>query len=136
MSFGGFNESGNQPMADINTTPLVDVMLVLLVIFIITAPLFNQAVPIDLPQASASQLEEKPAVLHVALDKDGRLTVDGAAVAIEEFESRCREILAGKPKAEMHLRAERTTLYEQVTKIMAMAQKAGVTKIAFVTNPG
>ncbi|MBF0267301.1 MAG: biopolymer transporter ExbD [Alphaproteobacteria bacterium] len=136
MSFGGFNDNNSQPMADINTTPLVDVMLVLLVIFIITAPLFNEAVPIDLPQTSASRIEEKPTVLRVSLDKEGLLSVDNVPIAIEAFEARCREILASNPKAEMHLRAERTTLYEQVAKIMALAQKAGVEKIAFVTNPG
>ena len=70
MAFGSFDEAGvTQPMAEINTTPLVDVMLVLLVIFIITAPLFHQAVPIDLPQVTANKLDDKPEVIHLRADR-------------------------------------------------------------------
>ena len=74
MAFGSFNESGGgQPMAEINTTPLVDVMLVLLVIFIITAPLFQQAVPIDLPKVSATKVDDQPETIHLAVDGAGGL---------------------------------------------------------------
>ena len=69
MSFGSFNEGGNAPMADINTTPLVDVMLVLLVIFIITAPLFHQAIPIDLPRVSSTKLDDKPEVIQLEIGR-------------------------------------------------------------------
>jgi biopolymer transport protein ExbD len=135
MSFGSFNEGASQPMADINTTPLVDVMLVLLVIFIITAPLFNDAIPIDLPQTNATRIDDKPTVLHVALDSEGSLTLENARISFESFEAHCRAAIAEKPNAEMHLRADRATRYEQVAEIMALAQKAGVEKIAFVTAP-
>ncbi|CAG0983291.1 partial Biopolymer transport protein ExbD, partial [Rhodocyclaceae bacterium] len=81
MAFGSFNEGGNtQPMVEINTTPLVDVMLVLLVIFIITAPLFHQAVPIDLPKVDSTRLDDKPKVIQVALDAAGQAYVNGEAV--------------------------------------------------------
>ena len=82
MAFGSFDEGGSgQPMAEINTTPLVDVMLVLLVIFIITAPLFQQAVPIDLPQVSATKLDDKPEVIQLAVDGDGHRGARDALVA-------------------------------------------------------
>lgn len=125
----------SQPLAEINTTPLVDVMLVLLVIFIITAPLFNQAVPIDLPTVDASRLDEKPRTVQVALDAEGKVFIDGAHVPAGTLGDRLRATLApGMPAPEMHLRADRGTRYERVTAVMAEAQKNGITKIAFVTQ--
>lgn len=135
MAFGSFDEGQQQPMADINTTPLVDVMLVLLVIFIITAPLFNEAIPIDLPQTSASPLDDKPKVLEVALDVDGNLSIDGQPVTADAFESRCRQAVADSRETELHLRADRVTRYERVAEIVAAAQRAGMEKLAFVTDP-
>lgn len=135
MAFGSFNEGGNQPMADINTTPLVDVMLVLLVIFIITVPLFNHSIPIDLPKVDASKLEEKPKVIQVELDGNGELMVNGQAVSFDSFEARCRDLAQGAASPELHLRADRSTRYEKVADILAAAQRAGIDKIAFVTEP-
>jgi len=136
MAFGSFgNEGGTQPMAEINTTPLVDVMLVLLVIFIITAPLFQQAVQIDLPRVDSRNLVEKPLVLQVALDAAGRVLLDGVPVARANLSERFRvAVRSGNRVPEMHLRADRNTRYEQVTEIMALAQNAGIAKIAFVTE--
>jgi len=130
------NNSGlSQPMAEINTTPLVDVMLVLLVIFIITAPLFQQAIPIDLPRTDASRLDDKPRTVQVALDVDGKIFVDGAQVASESLADRLRaSLMPDMPSPEMHLRADRGTRYERVTAVMAAAQQIGITKIAFVTE--
>jgi biopolymer transport protein ExbD len=134
MTFGGFNEgSGIQPMAEINTTPLVDVMLVLLVIFIITAPLFHQAVPIDLPQVEARRIEDKPHTIQLALDAGGRLFLDGAAAERAAVEAHFRATAATNP--ELHLHADRATRYEKVADIMSAAQRAGITRIAFVTEP-
>ena len=134
MAFGGFNEGGSvQPMVEINTTPLVDVMLVLLVIFIITAPLFHQAVPIDLPQVDATRIEDPPRTIQLALDADGRLLIDGAPIERAAVDAALRAAAPGKP--ELHLRADRATRYEKVADIMAAAQRAGIVKIAFVTEP-
>lgn len=134
MAFGGFDEGGaGQPMAEINTTPLVDVMLVLLVIFIITAPLFHQAVPIDLPKVSATKLDEKPEVIQLAVDADGRIFWNGEAVHREALEPRFAAASAKQP--ELHLRADRAVRYERVAEVMAAAQRAGLAKIAFVTEP-
>ncbi len=133
MSFGGFDDGGKTtPMAEINTTPLVDVMLVLLVIFIITAPLFQQAVPIDLPRVDSTRLDDKPQTIQLALDADGRLFLDGAPADRTLVDARFAAAAPANP--ELHLRADRATRYEQVADIIAAAQRAGIVKIAFVTE--
>ena len=135
MAFGSFDEGGSgQPMAEINTTPLVDVMLVLLVIFIITAPLFHQAVPIDLPQVSASKLDDKPEVIQLAIDGDGQLFWNGEAMPRAGLDARFPAASARQP--ELHLRADRKVAYEKVADVMAAAQRASIVKIAFLTQPG
>ncbi|RIX48220.1 MAG: biopolymer transporter ExbD [Rhodocyclales bacterium GT-UBC] len=134
MAFGSFDESaGSQPMAEINTTPLVDVMLVLLVIFIITAPLFHQAVPIDLPQVSATKLDDKPEVIQLAIDNDGKIFWNGEAIERNALDNRFAE--AGSRQPELHLRADRKVAYEKVADVMAAAQRARIVKIAFLTQP-
>jgi biopolymer transport protein ExbD len=133
MAFGGFDEGGKtQPMAEINTTPLVDVMLVLLVIFIITAPLFQQAVPIDLPRVDSTRLDDKPQTIQLALDADGRLHLNGVRTTREEVAAYFATVAQDHP--ELHLRADRATRYEQVADILAAAQHAGIAKIAFLTE--
>ncbi len=133
MAFGSFDEAGlTQPMAEINTTPLVDVMLVLLVIFIITAPLFHQAVPIDLPQVNSTRLDDKPEVIQLAIDAEGKIFWNGEAIHRQALESR---LLAASPhQPELHLRADRKVAYEKVADVMAAAQHASIVKIAFLTD--
>jgi biopolymer transport protein ExbD len=134
MAFGSFDERGGlQPMAEINTTPLVDVMLVLLVIFIITAPLFHQAVPIDLPRVDATKLDEKPHVIQLAIDGEGALFWNGEALHRDALAMRFAAVRQDNP--ELHLRADRNTRYEKVAEVMATAQRTGIVKIAFVTEP-
>ena len=122
-----------QTQAEINTTPLVDVMLVLLVIFLITAPLLHQAVGIDLPKVSASRLEEGPKTIQLALDGQGRLFWNGSAIDRATLSSRLAAASAGQP--ELQLQADRATRYEVLAEIMALAQRAGVSQISFVTLP-
>ena len=137
MGFGSFDSDGHgpgvSPMSEINTTPLVDVMLVLLVIFIITAPLFHQAVPIDLPRVDATKLEDKPHVIQLALDESGQIYWNGEAIYREALPMRLEAERSLNP--ELHLRADRGTRYEKVADVMAAAQRAGIVKIAFVTEP-
>ncbi len=134
MAFGSFEEGGSgQPMAEINTTPLVDVMLVLLVIFIITAPLFHQAVPIDLPQVSATRIDDKPEVIQFAIDAEGGLYWNGEPLPRAGLGERFAAASARQP--ELHLRADRKVAYEHVADVMAAAQQNGIVKIAFVTEP-
>ena len=133
MAFGSFSEGGTpQPMGEINTTPLVDVMLVLLVIFIITIPAMHQAVPIDLPQVSSQKIEDQPVVIQLALDADGRYFLDGAPAHRSDLEAHFAATAASNP--ELHLRADRGTRYENVADILAAAQTAGINRIAFVTE--
>jgi biopolymer transport protein ExbD len=135
FNYNGGKAGQTQPMAEINTTPLVDVMLVLLVIFIITAPLLNQAVPIDLPKVEATRINDKPRTIQVALDGQGTIFIDGTQVSAEALDERLRSALStGSPAPELHLRADRGTRYEGVAEVMAKAQKAGITKIAFMTE--
>lgn len=133
MSFGSFGEGQNAPMAEINTTPLVDVMLVLLVIFIITAPLFHQAIPVDLPRVSSTKLDDKPEVIQIAINAQGIVFWNGEPVHRDALDSRFAEVSANQP--ELHLRADRETHYENVAEVMGAAQRQGVVKIAFVTEP-
>jgi biopolymer transport protein ExbD len=138
MAFTSLESGGTSmpPMAEINTTPLVDVMLVLLVIFIITAPLFHQAVPVELPKVDSTRLDDKPRVLQVAIDANGQSFINGELVPRDALPARLSEaVLSAQPAPEMHLRADRGTRYERVAEVMAAAQKAGITRIAFVTEP-
>ena len=126
----------NRPMAEINTTPLVDVMLVLLVIFIITAPLFHQAVQIDLPRVDSTKLDDKPRVIQVAIDGSGALLLNGTRVDRAELSAQLAAAArTDKSPPELHLRADRGTRYERVTEVLALAQKSGIVRIAFVTEP-
>ena len=134
MAFGSFNEGGGgQPMAEINTTPVVDVMLVLLVFFIITAPTFHQAVPIDLPQVASTKIDEKPEVIQLAVDAEGGLFWNGEAISRTVLDERFAAAAGKQP--ELHLRADRKVPYEKVADVMAAAQRAQIVKIAFVTQP-
>ena len=136
MAMGSFNSSGAQaPMAEINTTPLVDVMLVLLIIFIITAPLLTHSVNVDLPRASSAPVEHKPTTLQVSINADGAVSLAGLPVLPLELESRFREAVGRDPQVEMHLMADRATRYEAVAETMSAARRAGLSKIGFVTQP-
>ncbi len=136
MAFGGFNDNGQQaPMADINVTPMVDVMLVLLVIFIITAPLFTHAIKLELPTASSAPAPEKPVTITLAINGEGRLFWNNAAVTLDELPAHFATAAQGKPLPELQLRADKATRYEIIAQVMAAAQDNGMTKIGFVTNP-
>jgi biopolymer transport protein ExbD len=137
MSSGGFGGDNHhtQPMAEINTTPMVDVMLVLLVIFIITAPLLTHSVKIDLPQAASQANQEKPDVVTLSVNAEGKLFWNDAPFEEEQLASRLAAEALKKPKPELHLRAERVTPYQKLAEIMSAAQSAGVLGIGFVTDP-
>jgi biopolymer transport protein ExbD len=136
MAFGGFNRGTNAtPMAEINMIPLIDVMLVLLVIFIITAPLLTHAVKVDLPKASSQPNITKPDNVQLAIDAEGRIYWNGEAV--ERSGWRVRMDAAGKlnPQPEVHIRADGAVAYRKVAEVMADAAKAGLTRIGFVSDP-
>jgi biopolymer transport protein ExbD len=122
-------------MAEINTTPLVDVMLVLLIIFMITAPLMTHSVKVELPRAASVPTPEKPVTLQVSIDADNTIFVADSAVDRNSLESRFREAVARDANVELHLRADRATRYETVAETMSAARRAGLVKIGFVTQP-
>ncbi len=136
MAIGSFNSQNTQaPMAEINTTPLVDVMLVLLIIFIITAPLLTHSVRVELPRAASTPTNDKPQTLQVSIDADNRVFVGSEAVDRDSLETRFREAVARDPNVELHLKADRGTRYESVAETMSAARRAGLSKIGFVTQP-
>ena len=137
MAFGGFDQRGaSQPMSDINTTPLVDVMLVLLVIFIITAPLLTHSIKLDLPSAQAPVSAETPQTIAVSIDGAGAIFWNDEPVPGEdELSRRLAEAAAKTPQPELHLRADRETRYQRIAEVMSAAQRAGIAKIGFVTDP-
>ena len=136
MAFGGFNDNNHQaPMAEINVTPMVDVMLVLLVIFIITAPLFTHAVKLELPTAASAPAPEKPESITLSINAEGKLFWNNAAVSFDELGTRFATAAQKKPQPELQLRADKSTRYEVIAQVMSAAQTNGMTKIGFVTNP-
>lgn len=136
MGFGKFNDSGRHqalaPLADINVTPMVDVMLVLLVIFILSAPLLLQAIRLDLPQARASAGAEARASIQLSFDAAGVLYWNQQRIEFSELESRLAAVASQQP--ELELRADKATRYEIIAQVMAAAQAQGLGRIAFVTN--
>ena len=137
MAMGSFNSSGSQmPTAEINMTPLVDVMLVLLIIFIITAPLLTHSVKVELPRAASSPSSDKPQTLQVSIDAENRVFIGSEAVDRDSLETRFKEAVAQDANVELHLKADRSTRYESVAETMSAARRAGLGKIGFVTQPG
>jgi len=124
-----------QPMSEINTTPLVDVMLVLLVIFIITAPLLTHAVKIDLPQATSQPLEEKPEVIDLAVDVDGKLFWNDSEIQVADLSARMADEAAKQQQPELQIRADKNTRYQVLAEVLAKAQTAGMKKVGFVSQP-
>ena len=124
------------PMSEINVTPMVDVMLVLLIIFIITAPLMTHSVRVELPRAASVPTEDRRLTLQVSIDGDNRVFVGSEAVDRGELESRFREAVRRDANVEMHLKADRSTRYEIVADAMSAARRAGLSRIGFVTQPG
>jgi biopolymer transport protein ExbD len=138
MSFSGLGGSGQPhttPMAEINTTPLVDVMLVLLIIFMITAPLLAHKIKIDLPQASTVLLEEKPDTIVIALLPDGTLFMNDVKIDRDSLVRRLASEAQRKPQPELHLHVDRTTQFQVLATIMADAQNAGMVKVGIATDP-
>ena len=137
MAMGSFNGTGSQmPTAEINMTPLVDVMLVLLIIFMITAPLMTHSVKVDLPRASSTPTPEKPMTLQVAINAENIVHIGNEPVTSGDLEARFRTAVAEDANVELHLRADRATRYEMVAETMSAARRAGLSRIGFVTQPG
>ncbi len=136
MAIGSFDGRQHQaPMAEMNVVPLVDVMLVLLVIFIVTAPLLTHSVKIDLPKASSSANITKPEHIEFGIREGGELFWNGEPVALESLTQRFNAEIKKQPQVELHIRADRNARYESVAQVMSLAAKAGLVRIGFVTDP-
>jgi biopolymer transport protein ExbD len=136
MAFGSFNQRRPQgPISDMNMVPMVDVMLVLLVIFIITAPLLTHAVKVDLPRASSATNITKPEHIQFGIRKDGSLFWNGEVVPLASLPARFAAEAKRDPQPELHIRADRQAYYELVAQVMSVATKAGIVRIGFVTDP-
>lgn len=137
MAFGSFDNkgSGGHAMSEINMVPLIDVMLVLLVIFIITAPLLSHSIKINIPQVSAEQIEEDPKVVDLAIDPAGQVFMDEKPVALDALQASFAALATTKPLPEIRIRADVNTRYETLAKVMAAARRGGMTRIGFVTTP-
>ncbi|WP_280153171.1 biopolymer transporter ExbD [Piscinibacter sp. XHJ-5] len=136
MAFGRLERTtGPQPMGDINMTPLIDVMLVLLVIFMITAPLMTSSLKLDLPKTDAAQPTETPQFVAVAIDPAGRLYFGEDVVDSPTLAARIAEAAKKNPQTEVQLRADRNVPYGRVAELIGVVQKAGLHRIGFVAEP-
>ncbi len=136
MAFASFDSKrGGAPMAEINMVPLIDVMLVLLVIFIVTAPLLTHAVKLDLPKVSSAPNQLKPDKIEFAIDATGGLFWNGETVTREQASARFAAEGRKQPQPEVHLRADQAVAYRFVAQTLADASKAGLTKVGFVSEP-
>jgi biopolymer transport protein ExbD len=132
MSIGGGGE--DEPMMDINMTPLIDVMLVLLIMFIITIPVMTHAVKLDMPRASNAPSNVQPIVINLEIDFDGTVLWNGTPVEIESLEGYFRREAANDPQPELHIRPSKRAKYDVVARVLASAQRNGMRKIGFVGN--
>lgn len=134
MAFGTQDDT-DEVMNEINMTPLVDVMLVLLIIFIITVPVMKHAVPVDLPRASNEREVVKPETIRLSVMADGKYFWNESGISDEELEPRLQAEARKNPQPDLHIRGDKDVRYERVAQAMSAAQRAGVRKIGFVTDP-
>ena len=136
MAFASLNAADdNEPLAEINMVPLIDVMLVLLIIFMVTAPLLTHAVKVDLPKAVSAPNVTKPDNVQLAIDGTSQIFWNGNAVDRAQLAERLKAAAALQPQPELHIRAERSTPYEKVAQVMSESARQGLTRIGFVTDP-
>lgn len=136
MAFGRFARSaGAKPMSDINVTPLVDVMLVLVVIFILAAPLLAGSLRLELPRAQGTAPGVAPAALQIEIARAGQLAVNGESIDASQLPARLKDVARAAPGTEIQLRADAAVPYGRIAWLMGVAQLAGLSHIAFVAEP-
>ena len=134
MAIGTQNDS-DEMLSEINMIPFIDVMLVLLIIFIITVPVIKHSVNVELPQASVERVQDKPENIRLSVDAQGQYFWNDQPLADADFEARLAQTAAPEPQPELHIRGDKAVRYERVALAMAAAQRAGVRKIGFITEP-
>jgi len=134
MEFGNRDNGDRGTMSQINVTPLVDVMLVLLVIFMVTAPMMQTGVEVNLPKAEAKSLAAKDETLVVSVEKSGRTSINSTEIAADQLTDKLNSMLAGRAKREVFLKADSSVPYGEVVKVMAQIKGAGVERLGMVTE--
>ena len=136
ISTGGGPGEEDQPLSAINTTPLVDVMLVLLIIFLITVPVITQSVRVDLPKAANIPTQTKPENVNIAVDAEGNVYWNTALVPTQDaLLEKLKVVAVMDPQPEIHLRGDRATSYEHIGRVMVACQRGGIQKVGFITEP-
>ena len=135
MAMGSLSDSEDEFNPEINTTPLVDVMLVLLIIFMITIPVMNHAVKLDLPHAQNQPNEIKPESINLSVDEAGKIYWNAEEITVDVMKARIAEAAKHDPQPEVHVRGARTVQYEKVAQLMAAVQAGGLKKLGFVLDP-
>ncbi len=135
MAFGRLERGvGSRPMSDINMTPLIDVMLVLLVIFMITAPLMTTSLKLDLPKTEGARPSDAPLFIALSIDAQGRMFVGDESVTAEQLLQRARDAARRDPMTEVQLRADSRVPYGRVAELIGLVQEAGLSRVGFVTE--
>jgi biopolymer transport protein ExbD/biopolymer transport protein TolR len=135
MAFGRLERSSApKPMSEINMTPLIDVMLVLLVIFMITAPLMSSSLPLDLPQTDAAQPSGAETPFTLSVNPAGQAFVDDKPLSDEALSTELSQLAKRQPDAEVQLRADKTVPYGRVAELLGLVQKAGLSRIGFAAE--
>ena len=136
VTTGGGAPDAEKPMSEINTTPLVDVMLVLLILFLITIPVITQSVKVDLPQAANIPTQTKPENINIAVDAEGNVFWNTAQLPDNEaLLERIKQVAVMDPQPEIHVRGDRATAYEHIGRVIVTAQRGGIQKVGFITEP-
>lgn len=135
MAFSAKDDSGDEVMGEINVTPLVDVMLVLLVVFIVTAPLLTNAVHVNLPKTAETAPPEEKAAVYLSVDAQGKVFIDKNEIGVDAVENELKNRKAADPELALNLNADDGVQYGVVAKVMAAIERAGVTKLAVLTAP-
>src|SRR4030095_16848799 len=136
MSVSTTDDDEQKTMSEINVTPLVDVMLVLLIIFLITIPVITQSVKVDLPKAANIETQTKPESITIAVDRDGNVYWNTALIQTEEvLLERLKSVAVQVPQPEIHIRGDRLAKYEVVGRALLLCQRSGIVKVGFITEP-
>jgi len=136
ITTGGGAPEDEKPMSEINTTPRVDVMLVLLILFLITIPVITQSVKVDLPQAANIPTQTKPENINIAVDAEGNVFWNTALLPSQEaLLERIKQIAVLDPQPEIHVRGDRNTAYEHIGRVIVTCQRGGIQKVGFITEP-
>ena len=136
ISTGGGPAEDDKPLSEINTTPLVDVMLVLLIIFLITVPVITQSVKVDLPKAANIPTQTKPENVNIAVDADGNIFWNTGLVPTQEaLLDKLKAVAVMDPQPEIHVRGDKRTKYEHVGRVIVLCQRSGIQKVGFITEP-